>query len=410
MSYLCILSPLATIPNAHFTSPVSSKWIESHSPETQVRTIYDLHKKHGPVVRLAPMELSVNSLDGLRKIYTGAFDKDVFYHKVFVNFQIENMVGMVHNQPHAERKRMLSRVYSKSFLRESKDLRNISGMVLSQRLFPILSRAAKTRKAINVLPLFQAVGMDFTSAFLFGTRNSTMYVLNLPEWQQWLEEYERFKYMSREERYLGFIERWCLSLCRRMEGNETPNDVNVDTNPVVYDRLRTCLEQDEQQSLEFAIASELLDHLVAGHETTGITFTYMTWELSRHPELQHELRRELLSLNPTLEHPFYTGDEEGSLPYFPSPAAIDSLPLLDAMVRETLRLYPPAPQSLLRVTPSTRQGISLNGYDSIPAGVRVGSSAYSLHRVEDVYLSAEEWLPKRWLRPEEGKIHDMRRL
>lgn len=179
---------------------------------------------------------------------------------------------------------------------------------------------------------------------------------------------------------------------------------------MVYDRLRTCLEQDEQQSLEFAIASELLDHLVAGHETTGITFTYMMWELSRHPELQHELRRELLSLNPTLEHPLYTGDAEGSLPYFPSPAAIDSLPLLDAMVRETLRLYPPAPQSLLRVTPSTREGTSLNGYDSIPAGVRVSSSAYSLHRVEDVYPSAEEWLPKRWLRPEEGKLHDMRRL
>lgn len=278
------------------------------------------------------MELSVNSLDGLLKIYTGAFEKDVFYHKVFVNFQIENMVGMVHNQPHAERKRMLSRVYSKSILRESKDLRNVSGMVLSQRLFSILSRAAKTRKAINVLPLYQAVGMDFTSAFLFSTRNSTMYVLNLPEWQQWLEEYERFKYMSREERYLWFIERWCLSLCQRMEGNETPIDVNVDTNPVVYDRLHTCLEQDEQQSLEFAIASERLDHLVAGHETTGITFTYMMWELLRNPELQHELRRELLSLNPTLEHPLYTGDAEGSLPYFPSPAAIDPLPLLDAMV------------------------------------------------------------------------------
>lgn len=79
------------------------------------------------------MELSVNSLDGLRTTYTGAFVKDVIYHKVFVNFQTVNMVGMIHNQPHAERKRMLSRVYSKSFLRESEDLRNTSGMVLSQR-------------------------------------------------------------------------------------------------------------------------------------------------------------------------------------------------------------------------------------------------------------------------------------
>lgn len=170
-----------------------------------------------------------------------------------------------------------------------------------------------------------------------------MYILSLPEWQQWLDEYEKFKYMSREERYLGFIERWCLSLCRKMEGNDAPNDVNVDTNPVVYDQLRASLEKEQNnpRSLEFAVASELLDHLVAGHETSGITFTYMMWELSRHPQLQHELRQELLTLTPTLEYPFYTRNAEGSLPTFPSPSAIDSLPLLDAMVRETLRLYPP---------------------------------------------------------------------
>lgn len=405
-------SPLAKIPNAHFTSPISSKWIEQDADNTKVRTIHALHQKHGAVVRLGPNELSVNSLHGLRTIYTGAFEKDAFYQEVFVNFHADNMVGMIHNQAHGQRKRMLSRVFSKSFLQQSKDLCDISAMVLSQRLFPILSRVAKTGEAINVLPLFQAVGMDFTSSFLFGTRNSTMYVLNPPEWQQWLDEYEKFKHMSREERYLGFVERWCLSLCRKMEGNDAPNDVNVDTNPVVYDKLRASLEKEQSnpRSLELTVASELLDHLVAGHETTGITSTYMMWELSRHPQLQQELRQELLTLTPTLEYPFYTRNAEGSLPAFPSPSAIDSLPLLDAMVRETLRLYPPAPQSLLRVTPSTEEGISLNGYGSIPGGVRVGSSAYSLHRIENVYPNAEKWLPKRWLQPEESKIHDMRRL
>lgn len=410
--YPYFFSPLAKVPNAHFISPISSRWIDSHSAaNTQVKAIAALHQKYGPVIRLGPNELSVNSLHGLRVIYTGAFEKDAFYGDVFVNFQTDNMVGMLGNQAHAGQKRMLSRVYSKSYLQESKDLRDISAMVLSQRLFPILSRVANTSEAINVLPLFQAVGMDFTSSFLFGTKNSTMYIFNLPEWQRWLNEYEKFKYMSKEDRYLGFIESWCLSLCRRTEANIEPNDVNIRTNPVVYQQLRTALEKNlNGRDWELAVASELLDHLVAGHETSGITFTYMMWELSRNPGLQKELRQELLTLTPTLEYPFTTVDSEDSLPKFPSPAAIDSLPLLDAIVRETLRLHAPASQTLPRVTPATKNGISLDGYNGIPGGVRVGSSAYSLHRIEEIYPNAEQWLPQRWLCPDDGKIHDMRRL
>lgn len=410
--YHYFFSPLAKIPNAHFTSPISSRWIESHNAaNSSVHTIYALHQKYGPVVRLGPNELSVNSIQGLRTIYTGAFEKDVFYQDVFVNFQTDNMVGMIHNQPHGRQKRMLSRVYSKSFLQESTDLRDVSKIVLSHRLLPILDRAAKAGKATNVLPLFQAVGMDFTSSFLFGTSNSTKYILNLPEWQRWLDEYERFKYMSREKRYLGFIESWCLSLCRRTEGNDAPNDVVIKTNPVVYSQLHNALQKELNGGrLELAVASELLDHLVAGHETSGITFTYIMWELSRHPQMQRELRQELLTLTPRLEYPLNTQSTEDSLPELPLPAAIDSLPLLDAIVRETLRLHSPVSQPLPRVTPSTNGGISLNGYDNIPGGVQVGSSAYTLHRMEDVYPNAEEWLPQRWLSPGKGKIHDMRRL
>ncbi|GAQ04922.1 probable cytochrome P450 110 [Aspergillus lentulus] len=405
------LSPLSRIPNAHFTAPISDYWIEGKRRSGQeVLTIYDLHRKHGPVVRLGPNELSVNSLRGLQVIYTGAFEKHSFYRDAFVNFLTDNLVGMLPNNSHARQKRMLSKIYSKSYLHESADLRNISSIILSQRLLPILKKVAEKGEAINVLPLFQAVGMDFTSAFLFGTANSTTFLFDLPGWAEWLVEYERFKYLSLEERYLGFIESWCLSLCSRMQGNEHPNDVPVATNPVVYTQLRQGLEKHpDQRPLELALASELLDHLVAGHETSGITFVYMMWELSKRPRLQAELRRELLTLTPSLRYPSVELSNEG-LPTLPSPAAIDSLPLLDAIVRETLRVHSPAPAPLPRVTPSSPGGIKLEEYDRIPGGVKVSSSAYTLHRISEVYPQPFEWLPERWLEPGPGKIHDMRRL
>ncbi|OQE20142.1 hypothetical protein PENFLA_c017G02529 [Penicillium flavigenum] len=407
------LSPLSSIPNAHCTSPLSSRWIDrKRSTGTEVLAIYALHQKHGPIVRLGPKELSVNSLHGLKTIYTGAFEKHAFYNDVFVNFNTENMVGMMHNAPHAHQKRMLSKTYSKSFLQESSDLRVISKVVLWERLMPILKEAGETREVLNVLPLFQAVGMDFTSSFLFGLREGTRYLFSIPEWKVWLEEYERFKYLSRDDRYMGFIERWCLGFCERMEASKKQN-VSSDeeklpsTNAVVYDQLRQSLlaqKEHDLRPLKLAIASELLDHLVAGHETTGITFTYMMWELSQHPELQGELRKELLTLSPSLRYP----DTDGEKP-LPSPSAIDALPMLDAMVRETLRLHSPAPSQLPRVTPSTEKGTSLHGYDNIPGGVRVSSTAYSLHRISEVYPRPLEWLPQRWLEAGDN-IHNMRRL
>ncbi|KAJ5239779.1 hypothetical protein N7468_004398 [Penicillium chermesinum] len=378
-----VLSPLASIPNAHFTSPLSSRWID-HKRDTgaEVLAIYALHQKYGPIVRLGPQELSVNSLHGLKVIYTGAFEKHSFYNEFFVNFNTENMVGMVHNAPHAHQKRMLSKIYSKSFLLESTDLRMIC---------EVRRGAARSGEVLNVLPLFQAVGMDFTSSFLFGLRQGTRFLFNLPEWNIWLEEYERFKFLSRDDQYMGFIERWCMDFCEQLE---TPIEDNQKdeklpfTHPVVYDQLRRSLAEQKEpdpRPLQLAVASELLDHLVAGHETTGITFTYMMWELSQHPTLQSELRKELLTLAPSLRYADLDG--ERSLPPL---SAVDALPLLDAVVRETLRLHSPAPAQLPRVTPKVPGGTSLHGYDNIPG-------------------ESEEWLPHRWLEAGD-KIHDMRRL
>ncbi|KAL6234482.1 hypothetical protein BDW75DRAFT_164086 [Aspergillus navahoensis] len=404
------LSPLSKlkIPNAHFTSPLSSHWIDSirNSGEETV-TIHALHAKHGPVVRLSPNELSVNSLHGLRVIYTGAFEKHALYRALFLNFHTENLVGMLGNKEHARQKRILSRVYSKSYLQESGDMRGITAVILSTRLLPTLQRIAENGETVNVLPLFQAVGMDFTSAYLFGVQNGTRFLFDMPAWQRWLEEYEKFKHLSLDERADGFIERWGLELCRQMQTGSSSSET-ISTEPVVYNTLQHGLEESpDSRPIKLAIASELLDHLIAGHETSGITFTYMMWELSQRPEMQDELRAELLTLQPSLKFPSPSGDEKGSLPH---PSTIDTLPLLNAIVRETLRLHAPASSPLPRVTPGTPGGTSIDGFDGIPGGITVSSSAYTLHRIEEVYPRPTEWLPQRWLDPGSGKKHDMRRL
>jgi unspecific monooxygenase len=85
--YPCWISPLSKIPPAHFSCQFSSCWIVwQRYREEDVHAIYAAHKKHGPIVRLGPNELSVNCIDGgLRSVYAGNFEKAPWY-QIFMNY------------------------------------------------------------------------------------------------------------------------------------------------------------------------------------------------------------------------------------------------------------------------------------------------------------------------------------
>ncbi|PVH69492.1 cytochrome P450, partial [Cadophora sp. DSE1049] len=87
--------------------------------------------------------------------------------------------------------------------------------------------------------------------------------------------------------------------------------------------------------------------LVAGSEASSITLSYFIWLLIKHPEVEQRLRHELSTLQP-----HYTSTDLALRPY------------LDAVLRETLRVYPPAPAPMPRVVPA--EGFSMEGMDYPP--------------------------------------------
>jgi cytochrome P450 len=138
---------------------------------------------------------------------------------------------------------------------------------------------------------------------------------------------------------------------------------------------------------ELSIASEIFDHVLAGQETTGVTLTYLSWHLSQSQDLQRDLRVELLALKPDM------GFREGRTA-IPDPKQLDSLPLLHAVIMETVRRYAPAGGPEPRVTPLS--GCRIGPYE-VPGGVRISASVYNLHRDEEYFAKAETWDHTRWL-------------
>ena|SRR3981189_3673509 len=91
---------------------------------------------------------------------------------------------------------------------------------------------------------------------------------------------------------------------------------------------------------------------VLGVDTTAIALTYLSYELAKNPQYFSKLSEELKNHK--------TVDDLQS-------AELEKLPLLNAVIREALRLYPPVPGPIAtRLCPP--EGTTLGGY-SIPGGV-----------------------------------------
>lgn len=474
--YPSFLSPLSklSIPNAHPLAKYTPFWILwRRLTHRENKTLHAAHQLLGPIVRVAPNEVSVNSLEGLRVIYGGNFDKHAWYANVFSNYFIDNTFCMTAAEPHRERKKMFANTYSKSYLQNSKDIHDNAQTLLFDRLLPIFQSASQESTGVELLELSAAIGMDWTCAFLFGLSAGSDFIRDADYRKHWLDTYDEVKsffvYISE-----GFViplvllnkiglkfmpnsvlttlddmGKWNLAMCTKAQD---PRFVSAEqtTRPIVLSQMTTGISKtpSSKHPTDLVIASETLDHILAGHETTAVTLTYLLWELSRHPDLQSALRTELSSLSPVRTprdtHPIplhYLPDmywlptasktvsltrvaQARPLTYkrnshafsrryvslanlveqpltfphgphsLPPSSLIDALPLLHALIYETLRRYPAASGSEPRVTPP--RTTILHNYP-LPGGVRISSNQYSLHREESVFPSPEEWRPSRWL-------------
>ncbi|TKA73897.1 hypothetical protein B0A55_03788 [Friedmanniomyces simplex] len=123
--------------------------------------------------------------------------------------------------------------------------------------------------------------------------------------------------------------------------------------------------------------------IVAGSDTTSACLTYLFYELAKRPEEVKKLREELRPLTKHVEW---------------SDKDIKSAPHLNGAINESLRMHPPVPSGVQRVTP--KEGMQV-GDMFVPGGVNFWVPMYPLGRDESIYERALDFCPERWYaRPE----------
>ena len=140
--------------------------------------------------------------------------------------------------------------------------------------------------------------------------------------------------------------------------------------------LMQARDEDGGRMTDKQLRDEVMTFLLAGHETTALTLTW-TWHLlAQHSALQEQLQNELQRVL------------AGRVPEF---ADLPNLTFTEQVIKESMRLYPPA-WSVARTVVSE---FELRGY-RIPAGANVVMSQWIMHRDPRYFPDPESFNPGRW--------------
>ncbi|KAI0716435.1 cytochrome P450 [Earliella scabrosa] len=151
---------------------------------------------------------------------------------------------------------------------------------------------------------------------------------------------------------------------------------------------------DDDRLTDDQLLGQMSSILFAAMDTTSNAMSRTLQLLAQHPDVQERLRREVVEAR-----------THGDLDY----DQLHALPYLDAVCRETLRLYAPAPQTFRGamadgILPLSRpirgtDGSTINEL-VVPRGTNVVIAIMACNRDKELWgEDAHEWKPERWMKP-----------
>ncbi|ENH74671.1 Cytochrome P450 67 [Fusarium oxysporum f. sp. cubense race 1] len=331
VTYRLYLSPLRKFPGP-WLAATSNAWEIYHSlTNDRLCAIHELHEKHGNVVRIGPNQVSVASPEAFHHVFV---TKCSSFLKTDFYATIQPGIGPKYAG-------LSNYINHKQAMAERRDLQPMFSpgsmkhceAKLDEQL-DILMEAIKHRGKVDLFGLFKFFMLDVIGDLAlnksFGQATS-----------------------GKDHQYVV--------------------DFNNAFMLIGLERVRDYLKEDMSKK-QGSLMSGYLDP-TTGEPKEG----YSAWSIALAMALyvDHRLRLELSSLGKS-----YSSTDFANLPY------------LDAVIRETLRVYPPAPAPMPRVVP--KSGSEFGGV-SYPPDTVISAQPYTIYRYEGVFEDPDEFRPERWL-------------
>jgi len=148
--------------------------------------------------------------------------------------------------------------------------------------------------------------------------------------------------------------------------------------------LLSARDDDGNSMSDQQLRDEVITLLLAGHETTALNLSWAWYLLAQYPEVEEKLHAKLDAVL------------AGQLP---CAADLPKLQYTDRVIRETLRLYPPA----WRVFRRTEEPLAVGDYE-LPAGSNIVLSQWVTQRDPRWFSEPERFCPDRWSEEAAAKL------
>lgn len=407
--------PLRHIPGPRLAAVTS--WYEFYYDlfcgEAYVKKYAKFHQIYNsPVIRISPNHVHVNDPDTYREIYRSGGDyikAPYFYDSIGL---FEGIATIIDPKKHHQCRTELNPLFSPKAV----DARAPRMLSIIERAGRVLAQRGEAGSAVNMFRLYSTITADMICEIFFGESQ------NLIESEEGKDDIlvimDRFAsqfMLAKHFPYLkiigaklipmlgkrlapGFTEfrQQCDSWVRQVKNERANNRVSLTTTTttttsppktrhstlfdVILDNHVPGNEKADRE-LDKILVDQAFSFLFGGTASTAYTMSCATHYILRDPRILVDLLAELEAA-----HLYENGRFDWN--------QARKLTFLTAVIKETLRMSPPAPGVLPRVVPS--RGISVGSY-FIPGGSIISTAAFVIQHNEHIYPNPDKFLPERWL-------------
>lgn len=354
--YALCLSPYHKIPGP-LLCKISRYWLVYWDFTLQRNEkVYEWHQQYGPVVLVAPGELSFATPSATREIYgaTGRYPKSDYFSR-FATYGERPTFTVKDYEEHRQKRKLTFALFQPTVMYGAAYVNPIRAR--AKAFLEKINKDIKDNSSVDFFASFTLYVFDNMSRFAYGPRHACHSIdnecgersmlLGLRECEIWnnrLFDFPTLYWLFQQLISCVTNNKNFLTAEHKLTDWNTEkltvsrNDPSISSDDSLLRYLNDVKTKDGTALTPNYIASEMLDNLNGAQTTTTAALTYVMWNIARNPAWQDRVREELRQL-PLQE------DE------LPSWADVNASPVLDACIKESYRINPISSGRAERVTP-----------------------------------------------------------
>ncbi|CAG8600722.1 18245_t:CDS:10 [Dentiscutata erythropus] len=345
------------------------------------------------VFNKGPKLVMISDKDAIKQIFTAEFPKSEIYKTFRMNEGSETLFSSTDRTFHKQRRRVISPAFSIKYIAS---LEKLMLTCIKDLVYNVDEMLKSKGDVLNIVNLIQICTVDIIGETSFGGRFNSIKAGEhpLPE-KVWKELKRRLmrtlfpllKPWLIEDPYLKNIS-YNLIKTRR-EGTNPKTDILqilLNTFEIETDQPKDKMKQSENENrmTDLEVYDQIVEFLIAGTDTVSFTTAMTIVQLSKNPQKLLFLVKEL--------------DEVLSIDELPTHDKLKDLKYLNAVISETMRLWPVFLDGGIGRTPEKD---TIFGKYMIPKNTNLVLNIYDLHHDPNYWgENVEEFIPERWLEPE----------